>query len=386
MGRRSNGEGTLFKRKDGRWSAQAYVTLPNGTMKRICITARDHNTVKTKLREALDKEHRNIPFVERDWTVGEYLDYWLEGVQRNRIRETTMSSYSTMLRCHIKPTLGGHKLKTLSVHDIRVAIESLQAKGCSGRTVQKCLQILSACLNCAMREELIFRNVAQIAEKPKHVPKQIHIWSAAEAATFLAAIEDHPHYIAFLLFLTYGLRRGEVLGLRWIDIDFDNNLIHIRQQIDRIDGKIMARDVKTENSRRALPLMAHVRNALLNHATKNAVALPPFDPSAGTSTSGTVVTSVVGTPLEPRNLTRCFNLLLARCGLPRITIHAMRHTAATALKDLNIPVKDAQLILGHSNISTTLNIYQHGTLETHRAAISAMEERLLSRKLLPQGA
>ncbi len=79
----------------------------------------------------------------------------------------------TTLRCHIRPALGGHKLKTLSVHDIRVAIESLQAKDCSERTVQKCLQILSACFKCAMRAELIFRNVAQIVEKPKHVPKSL---------------------------------------------------------------------------------------------------------------------------------------------------------------------------------------------------------------------
>lgn len=384
MGRRSNGEGTLFKRKDGRWSAQAYVTLANGTTKRICITGRDYNTVKSKLRDALDKEHRSIPFVEKEWTVGEYLDYWLREVQRNRIRETTMTAYRVMIRCHIEPAIGGHKLKSLSVHDIRNALEILQTKGCSGRTMQKCLQILSACLNCAMREELVFRNVATIVEKPKHVPKEIHIWSAEQASLFLEAIENHPHYIAFLLFLTYGMRRGEVLGLRWRDIDFENNLIYVRQQIDRIDGKIMARDVKTINSRRILPLMTHVRNALLNHAIRNAVIPPAFELNAGLSTEDTVIKSAVGTPLEPRNLTRCFNILLKQTGLPRITVHAMRHTAATVLKDLNVPVKDAQLILGHSNISTTLNIYQHGTLETHRTAISAMEERLFNGRLIPQ--
>jgi len=175
---------------------------------------------------------------------------------------------------------------------------------------------------------------------------------------------------------------GEVLGLRWSDIDFDNGLIYVRQQIGRVNGVIMARDVKTTNSRRTLPLMSIVHSALLDHAKRQRITIPPFNAYYELSIQGTVVISKVGTPIEPRNLRRYFDTLLEETGLPRITVHAMRHTAATVLKDLNVPVKDAQLILGHSDISTTLNIYQHGTPETHRAAISAIENRLLGEQAM----
>jgi integrase len=379
MGRRSNGEGTLFKRKDGRWMAQIWVTLVNGKTKRICATSRSYDDIKTKLRELRDKENRRIPYAEKNWTVGEYLDYWLKDVQGNRIRETTMIMYRLTVNKHLKPVVGGHRLKTLSVYDVRSALDALAKKGCPERTRQKCLQILSSCLTCAMREELIFRNVAQLVERPKYVPKETAIWTAEQAALFLRATKEHPQYIAFLLFLTYGMRRGEVLGLRYCDIDFDNGLIHVRQQIDRINGKIKARDLKTKNSRRTLPLIAEVHDALMKHAERNGVVLPQFNPRFELSTQGTVVVSRVGTPLEPKNLERCFYDLTEKAGLPRITMHAMRHTAATVLKDLNVPVKDVQLILGHSDIATTLSIYQHGTAETHRTALSAVGERLLCR-------
>ena len=376
MKRRENGEGTIFKRKDGRWSAQAYITLTNGERKRVCVTKKDREAVRKKLRQILEQEKRRVPYSQKNWTVAEYLDYWLGDIQSTRIRETTMESYKGMIKNHIKPVLGNYKLQDLSIYDVRCAMGALEKGGCSKSPMQKCLQILSACLNCAMREELIQRNVAILVEKPKYTPKDTAIWSAEQAASFLQIVKDHPLYIAFLLFFTYGMRRGEVLGLRWIDIDFENGLIHIRQQIDRINGKMMARDLKTKNSLRTLPLMVNVRAALIRHAQKNRIELSPFQPDFEMTTQGTVVVSEAGTPLEPRNLARCFRHLIVKAGLPYIKIHAMRHTAATVLKDLNVPVKDAQLILGHANISTTLNIYQHGTLETHRTSISAVEERL----------
>jgi integrase len=377
MKRRGNGEGTLFKRKDGRWSAQVSMTLANGATKRVCITLKSREAVKKRMHELLMQENNHIPYSEKDWTVAEYLDYWLRDVQKNHIRETTKSLYTFMIKKYIKPTVGNHKVRNLSVYDIRRAMDALTERGCSGRTLQKYLQILTTCLGCAMREELVARNVAQLVEKPKYKAKETMVWTAEQAALFLLVNRNHPQYIAFLLFLTYGMRRGEVLGLRYSDIDFDNGLIHVRQQIDRINGKIMARDLKTANSHRSLPLIADIRTALLAHAKKNGIILPCFNPSLEYTTKGTVVVSRVGTPLEPRNLARCFDELTKKAGLPRIKIHAMRHTAATVLKDLNVPVKDVQLILGHSDIATTLNIYQHGTPETHRSAISAIGERLL---------
>lgn len=374
--RRANGEGTFFKRKDGRWSAQAFITQANGEKKRICFTSKDRNKAIEKLEKAL-KENERLPCSGKDWIMADYLDYWLNNVQSNQIRETTFTTYRLQIKNHLKPALGKYKLKDLSVYDIRAAIAYLEQRGCKGGTIQKFLIILSACLSCAMREELIYRNVAQLVEKPKYTPKETAIWQIKQAAFFLLKSREHPLYVAFLLLLICGMRRGEVLGIRWCDIDFDNNLIHVRQQIDRINGEIKARDLKTANSHRILPLVPIIRTALLELAPKRRTEISSFSPKLELSTEGTVVLSGAGTPLEPRNLARSFHLLADKLGLPRIKLHATRHTAATILKELNVPVKDVQLILGHANISTTLNIYQHGTTETQRNALCAVGERLL---------
>jgi len=373
--RKANGEGTIFKRKDGRWAAQAHITQADGTKKRLCFTGKNRESIKDKLRAALEENER-LPFSAKEWSVSDYLDYWIHDIQPKRIRETTLIVYKRTIRIHLKPTVGHYKLRELSVHDVRLAMDTLENQGCRGAARQKCLLVLSSCLSNAMREELIYRNVAQLVERPQHTPKETLIWSAEQAAQFLQSSKEHPQHIAFLLLLTYGMRRGEVLGTRWCDIDFANNLIHVRQQIDRVNGEIKARDLKTKNSRRTLPLLPSVRDVLLRLAEKRNITIPPFNPKLEMSIEGTIVLSRNGKPLEPINLNRCFHILTEKMGLPRIKIHAARHTAATILKDLNVPIKDVQLILGHATIATTLSIYQHGTAEAQRSAMSALEKCL----------
>ena len=141
---------------------------------------------------------------------------------------------------------------------------------------------------------------------------------------------------------------AEALGLRWCDIDLENGRMYLRQQIGRINGELKARELKTKNSCRILPVMDYVREALLEHARRQAIIPPQFDPYFELSAQGTVVVNKVGTPLEPRSLIRHFHTLTEKTGLPRIKIHAIRHTTATILKDLAVPVKDVQLILGHA--------------------------------------
>ena len=338
----------------------------DGSNGNISGTGKTLAIAQSRLNEKLKTVNQGLPYVDKDWTVGEYLDYWMNEIQIGKIRETTISTYRRMIKNHIVPTLGCHKLKKLSVIHIRLALNELKKRGRSGATLQKYLIILNACLNCALREEIIYRNVAHLVEKPKYTPRETAIWSAEQAVHFLLTAKAHPLFIAFLLLLTYGMRRGEVLGLRWCDIDFNNGWIHVRQQIDRIDGTMMARELKTKNSRRNLPLRPVVRTAMLHHAKKNGITIPQFNPYLELSLQGTIVVSKANTPLEPRNLARCFHLLTKKAGLPRIKLHATRHTTATILKELKTDIKDAQLLLGHSNVTTTLNIYQHGTPENQR--------------------
>ena len=383
MKRRTRGAGTVYKRPNGRWVSQPNVTLPTGEQKRIFVSAKSHEEILAKLHAIQEQENKRIPYTNKNQTVGEYLDYWLNDIQSKRIRETTMTNYEIMIRKHIKPTMGNHKLRDLSVYNLRNALGLMKERGCSNRIRLECVRVLSACLTCAMREEVVFRNVAQLAEKPKYTAKEIIIWSVEQARMFLDMNKNHPHYIALFLYIVYGMRRGEVLGLRWSDINFDNGTIHIRQQIDRIKGEIKARDLKTKNSFRVVPLKDFTRAALLEHAARNSVIIPPFNPCLELSKQGTVVVSKVGTPLEPRCMNRLFNALVKQSGLPRATPHFMRHIAATVLKDLGTPDKDIQLILGHADIATTIRYYQHGTPDTQHEAMSAVENYLLSGRTAP---
>jgi integrase len=376
--RKANGEGTIFMRKDGRWAAQASITQADGEPKRICFTSKDRETAKEKLRVVLEQNDR-LPHSGKEWNVADYLDYWLNDIQSKRRRESTMVAYRGMINNWIKPVLGKHSLRELNVSDVDLALDYLRERGCKSSALQKCLGILSSCLSYAMRKDLIYRNVAKLADKPEHTPKETVIWTVEQAIHFLQSTKESPHYIAYLLLLTYGMRRGETLGIRWCDIDFISNQIHLRQQIDRIDNKIMARDLKTKNSRRTLPLISSVRDELLKLAQKRDITIPPFNPVLELSPEGTIVSTHLGTPLESSNFVRYFQAETAKAGLPRIKVHALRHTAATILKDLNVPIKDVQMILGHAHISTTLAIYQHGTSETQRTAMNTLGERLLGK-------
>ena len=306
MRRRTKGSGSIFKRGDGRWAGEVTVTKANGDSKRVYVSGKNRDVVRAKMQELQAKEKQQIPYSEKEWTVGEYLDYWIDEVQSKRIRETTLSLYKLIIKNYIKPTLGSLKLQKLTVYDVRAALNKLQEQGCRGATLQKYYQVMSTCLNCAMREELVQKNVVVLVEKPRYAPKETAIWTTEQAVHFLQSIKEHSQYIAFLLLLTYGMRRGEALGLRFCDIDFENNRIHLRQQIARINGAIKARDLKTANSRRTLPLVPNVRAALLELTEKREISIPPFNPEFEMSTEGTVIISEAGTPLEPRNLARYF--------------------------------------------------------------------------------
>lgn len=378
MPKRANGEGTIYKRADGRYEAAAFVTLVDGTRKRLRLLAKTREEAQRLLLERLSLEQRNIPTPVATWRLDAYLDYWLESVVAKNARPLTYTAYEQIVRSYIKPKLGSKPLAKLSVRDVQTAIQQMQAGGHGTRTIMKFRANLRAALNNAMREELIFRNVAALAKIPTWERKPITPWTVEEAARFLDTARGHRLHTAFLILVTYGLREGELLGLRWDDIDFKNNVINIRQQIQRLEGRLRAVPVKTSASQRSLPLVPTVRAELLA-LTKTrglSVDLTRSPEPNGLSVDNLVNVSVAGGPIEAQNFLRSFRALTKRADVRNITIHHVRHTAATLLGALGVDGKDAQLILGHSNIATTRQIYQHGNVEHQRTAILAVENAL----------
>jgi len=167
------------------------------------------------------------------------------------------------------------------------------------------------------------------------------------------------------------------MGLRWSDINFAGGYFIIRQQIQRVNGHLEASAVKTEASQRTLPLNKAIKEAFLAHAERNNIDMPSFNPDRELTLQGLVITTSIGTAFEPNGFRmREFYRRVSECELPHIKVHTLRHTAATLLKDMGAPVKEVQELLGHTDIITTLKIYQHGNFDLKTKAIGVMGDIL----------
>jgi len=363
-GRAANGEGTIYRRKDGRYEAAAYFLTTSGSRKRIRVYGRTRQEVHDKLIEAKARARQGVPVPDRTTKLGIYLDYWLTNLVKPSLRPTTYERYETTVRLYIKPELGKYPLPQLSVPIVQSFLNRHIETGHSVRSAQIVRTTLGAALTSAQREELVARNVARLVKLPTYESGDVHPWTVAEARRFLEAVSSEPLCAAFTLLVLCGLRRGEVLGLRWQDIDFARREIQIRQQLLRVGGALRQGPVKTQAGRRDLPLLAPVHTALLFQRQTQ---------KAATEDNGLVFTTRTGQPVEPRNFARSFKRICHQNQIRRIKLHHLRHTTATLLKDLGVPARDAQLILGHSNISTTQQIYQHDSTETRRTALQQVE-------------
>lgn len=359
------GAGSIYLRQDGRYEASTRALMPNGGHRRVRVYGKTRAEAHAKLHTIVDRTIKGIPEPDRSWSVADWLDHWIESSVKLRNRERTVELYEGIVRRYLKPNIGSKRLKELSVADFQATINHLAKKGVGPRTIQQTRMVLSSALTRALRDELVHRNVARLVDLPKYTPKEIHPWTIADAQTFLRATADHPWELGYHLLLTYGMRRGEVLGLRWQDVDLDEGIVRVRQQLQRVNGELVTGPVKTDAGRRTLPLLPHIRELLVIAKA-----------TAPRSDRDLILTSKTGHAVEPGNFARTFQLLLEKAGLRRITVHQTRHTAATLLKSFGVQPRDVQLILGHSNISTTEQLYQHGYIDEHREALERVATAL----------
>jgi integrase len=372
---RTRGEGTISgPRKDGRYVGAFYALTTAGTRRRVYVYGRTREEAHERLVEEQSKAARGIPVPARSWKLGPYLDYWLEHVIKPTRRPATYALYEMIVRIHLMPALGKYELKRLSVPTVQAFINGKLRDGRSVRNVQIMRQVLSAALSRAVREELITRNVARLVDLPGWEPDVVEPWSSAEALAFLQAAINDPLYPAFVLLLLYGMRRGEVLGLRWQDIDFDAQIIHVRQQIHRSQGQLRIGPVKTRAGSRDLPLLSLARQAFAARRKQQEADRTKL--GSAWADTGLVFTTRTGRPIEPRNFVRSFVRIRDTHGIRKIRLHTIRHTTASLLKDLGVPPRDAQIILGHAHISTTQQIYTHVDEAARREALTRLNKLL----------
>jgi integrase len=276
------------------------------------------------------------------------------------------------------PGLGTRRLNRLSVAAVQMFLNQRLEKGDSVRKVQIMRTVLSAALTRAVREELIPRNVARLVELPQWHRATIRPWTADEAKQFLSAARPDPLYAVFVLLILYGLRRGEALGLHWTDIDFEAGTIQIRQQLQRVQGHLVLGPVKTRAGQRDFPLLDLTRQALEGRAAQQAAHRA--DMGSAWPATDLVFTTRTGRPVEPRNLVRSFRRICDDNKLRTIKVHHLRHVVASLLKDLRVPARDAQAILGHSRVSTTLEVYTNVDEQARRDALTRLHGLLDERQ------
>ncbi|MGW4758183.1 tyrosine-type recombinase/integrase [Streptomyces chartreusis] len=374
--RNPNGAGTITKRKDGRYQCAVYVLQPDGTRARKFAYGKTWQECDTKRRELLAKVDQGVPVPTRSAKLSEWLPYWLDNVIKPRRKLSTYDKYEAHVRLYLVPLLGAKRLESLGVADVRPFLVRLE-KETTAATAKESHRVLRSALSAACREELITRNVAKLVEPPRTDSRELKPWTLDETLDFLAASRKDPLYAAFVLAIAMGLRRGEIVGHRWSDLDLDNRVLYVRQQTQRRRGVLYDDDPKSRR-RRAVPLPALCIAPLRWHRMRQAVARA----KAGERwyESEYVFATRTGRQVEPRNIYRSFTRVAESAGLRVIRLHDARHGTATLLTAAGVAPRVVMEILGHSQISITMDVYTHVVQDTQREAMSHMDRLLRKRR------
>ena len=371
--RRANGDGTITRRANGLWQGAAYVTTTRGVRRREYVYGKDRDEVRARLNALLAAEQANIQVSHERWTVEAWLTYWLADVVRPTRAPKTHQGYELVVRRHLVPVIGTKRLARLTTQDVRLVLATVEDGGGSPRTVQFVHAVLRAALQTAVREEVVTRNVAKLVRAPAPRSRVSRGLSVAEAKQLLAAAVGDRFHALYVLALYLGLRRGELLGLRWADVDLDVGRLEVVQTLQRVDGALTFVHPKTRRSERTIPLPDVVVTALREHRARQAAERLALGPAW--TDSGLVFTSRIGTPLEPDNLRRSWYQVRGVLDQP-IRLHDLRHTCVTLLLEAGVPPHIVQEIAGHSALDVTMNIYAHASLDEKRAAMRLLSDRL----------
>jgi integrase len=400
---RGNGEGSIFPYRNG-YAAYVWVTTPTGLRDRKWVYGKTREIVHDKWLK-LHNAAKAGPVPTSTPSLAQYLNYWLDEIIKPNSAPLTYDTYAMFVRLYLPQSLGRKRVDRLQARDVQTWINKL-AKTCqccaqgkdarraedkqrccaigeccedflSGRSVANVRDCLRAALSHACDvDQLISRNPAALVKLPRVRRRRGRAWTSDEARAFLesARVDDDPLYAAFVLILVLGLRRGEVLGLMWDDIDLDRAELRVNRQLQRVRGTLYLRETKTETSEATLPLPDICTTALqLRNAAQTAAAT-----LAGPAWQDfkLIFTTRYGTPIEPRNFNRYFHARCEKSGVRRIRVHDARHTCATLLADLDVHPRVAMQILRHAQIAVTMEIYTEASSPATRAALKRLGDSL----------
>lgn len=367
----------IRQRDDGRWEGR--YELPrraDGRRQQRSVYGHTEKEVKTKLRNAMVRADKGQPVVDERLTVGSYLGHWLEAVEP-RVRPKTLAFYRTLTDHWLIPGLGRIKLARLQPGDVSAFLAQLQRDGLSPRTVAHVRAVLRAALSDAERAGDVTRNVAKLANAPR-VPKRSPVaLPPAEVHRILDAVKDTPLNNLVTAAIYTGMRQGELLGLRWDDVDLERRQLVVGWSLQRLAGATRLVEPKTDHSRRALRLATPALAALADERKRQLEAQLAAGPRWRPTIAGLVFTDGFGRPLTGTTVTHALQRALRAAGLPPMRFHHLRHVFAGLTLAAGVDLATVSHLLGHSSVALTASTYA-GILPTLREDATTRLERLLS--------
>jgi integrase len=379
MAKRGNGEGSVYKQRNGLWAAS--ITIEGG--KRKYFYGKMRKEVQEKLATAVQQQKQGILVATPQQTVGQFLTDWLENTHKQSVRPRTYERYEEAIRLHLVPVLGKHQLQKLSAQHVQAFYARKLKEGLSPSTVIYYHSVLHNALNTAVKWGLVARNVCDLVTPPRKARFEIQPFTAEQVQRFLAAIRGHKWEALFTLALATGMRQGELLGLKWQDINFSTGTLQVHRNLTRVppgaSGKREFRETepKTEKSRRSITIASIALEALRQHRVRQLEIKLRAGPLW--EDHDYVFCTLAGTHLRPSHVVDEFKKLLKKGGLPDIRFHDLRHSAATLLLSLGVHAKVVQEMLGHTQISMTMDIYSHVLPSMQQDAVSRLNELLIKR-------
>ena len=376
--RRGHNEGSIYQRKDGRWAAVLDLGYQGGRRKRKALYGRTRREVQQKLFATRRALQEGLPVTSERQRLDQFLVRWLEDVACPSLRPRTYTRYREILMCHAIPALGNRPLARITPQDLQRLYSRKLQEGLAARTVGKLHVVLHRALQDAVRWGLVGRNVCDAVRPPKVHPREMRALSADESRQFLAAAQGDPLEALYTLAVTTGLRQGELLGLKWQDVDLEAGQLQVRRTIARVNGQgFVEQEPKSARSRRSIALAPLAVNALDRHHTRQ---LEKRLKALVWEENDLVFANEVGRPIEAQNLMRrSFYPLLERAELQRMRFHDLRHTAATLMLAQGVHPKVVQEMLGHSTVSLTLDTYSHVMPNMQAEAAAKMQMALSAR-------
>ncbi len=367
--RRGHNEGSIYQAKsDGRWVAA--LMLPNG--KRKYLYGKTRKEAADKLKQAMRDLDDGVDFDAGRLTLGQYLDKWLSASAKPSVKVRTYEGYESIVRVRVVPHIGRKQLARLTPLDLQALYSQLAESGLTNRSVHHTHRVLHCAFEQAVRWNMIPRNPCDGATPPRPEQTEMSVLTQEQANAFLAATADHPAHALYVLAITTGMRAGELLGLKWGDIDLDAGRLTVKRALQQQnEAGLVFVTPKSARSRRTIVLSQRAVEALRLHRDRQAFLRRQVEDAW--QDQDLVFAGATGGPLDPSWQRQVFYAALDAAGLPRVRFHDLRHTAATLLLLRGVNVKLVSEMLGHASISLTLQTYSHLLPVMHGDAAAAMD-------------